>query len=134
MDKNVDDMCNVMRKPGGKNADRMPNRGQQVSVIAKENLKLAAFLFHHRWRCTIDWEVTGVHEDTMHLLAGQKRLKDEYKHPEVFLRINKSDVAGKLETIEEYLRSCHGVMRVPPAYIIRKNIIRPGVIMQVCNS
>ena len=46
-DKNVDDICNVVRKPGGKNANRMPNRGQQVSVIAQENLNLAVFLFHH---------------------------------------------------------------------------------------
>ena len=51
MDKNVDGICNVMRKPGGKNANRMPNWGQQVSVIAQENLNLAVFLFHHRWRC-----------------------------------------------------------------------------------
>ena len=27
--KNVDDICNVMRKPGGKNADRTPNRGSK---------------------------------------------------------------------------------------------------------
>ena len=47
-DKNVDNICNVMRKPCDKNANGMPNRGQQVSVIAKENLKLTAFLFHHR--------------------------------------------------------------------------------------
>ena len=59
-DKNVDDICNVVRKPGGKNANGMPNRGQQVSVIAQENLKLAIFLFHHKWRCTLDWEITAV--------------------------------------------------------------------------
>ena len=46
-DKNVDDICNVVRKPGSKNADGTPDRGQQVSVIAQENLKLAAFLFLH---------------------------------------------------------------------------------------
>ena len=49
-DKIVDDICNVMKKLGGKNSDGMPNRGQQVSVMAQENLKLAIFLFHHRWR------------------------------------------------------------------------------------
>ena len=32
--KNVDDIFNFMRKPSGKNADGMPNRKQQVSVIA----------------------------------------------------------------------------------------------------
>ena len=53
-DKNVNDICNIMRKLCGKNADEMHDRGQQVSVIAQENLKLAVFLFHHRWRCTFD--------------------------------------------------------------------------------
>ena len=46
--KNVGDICNIIRKPGSKNANGMPNRGQQVSVLAQENLKLAVFLFHHR--------------------------------------------------------------------------------------
>ena len=75
--KNVDDVCNVMRKPGGKNADGMPDRGWQVSVIAQENLKLAIFLFHHRWRCTLDWEIMRVNEDTVHLMTGQKKLEDK---------------------------------------------------------
>ena len=34
IDKNVDDICNVIRKPGGKNVNGTPNRGHQVSVIA----------------------------------------------------------------------------------------------------
>ena len=46
-DKSVDDICNVVRKPGSKNTSRMPDRWWQVSVIAKENLKLDVFLFHH---------------------------------------------------------------------------------------
>ena len=28
-DKNVNDICNVMRKPGGKNVDGMPNKRQR---------------------------------------------------------------------------------------------------------
>ena len=65
-DMNLDDICNVVRKPGNKNAEGTLDRGQQVSVIAKVNLKLAVFLFHHQWRCTFGWEVMGVHEDTVH--------------------------------------------------------------------
>ena len=57
MDKNIHDICNVVRKPGGKNADGTSNRGQQVSVIAQENLMFAAFLSHHLWRCALDWEI-----------------------------------------------------------------------------
>ena len=90
-----------MRKLGRKNTDGMLNRGQQVSVIAQENLKLAAFLFHHRWRCTLDWEITGVKKETVHFLAGQKKLKDKYKDFNVLLKINKSDMAGTMVSIKE---------------------------------
>ena len=47
-DKDVHDICNVVRKSGSKSADGMPDRGQKVSIMAQENLKLAPFLFHHR--------------------------------------------------------------------------------------
>ena len=86
--KNINDICNVIRKQGGKNANRTPDRGQQVSAIAQENLKLTAFLFHHRWRCIFDWEVTGMHEDTVYLLEGQKKLEDKYKDIDMLSKIN----------------------------------------------
>ena len=35
--KNVDYICNVMRKPGSKNANGTPDRGHHVLVIAQEN-------------------------------------------------------------------------------------------------
>ena len=69
----------------------------------KENLKLAVILFHHRWRYTFDLEVTGVCEDTVHLLAGQKRLKDKNKDQDVLPKVNKANMAGTMESIEEYL-------------------------------
>ena len=58
----------------------------------------------------------------MCLLTGQEKLKDEYKDPDVLLKINKSDMAETMESIKEYLRSHHGVVRAPLAYIIRKTI------------
>ena len=50
---------------------------------------LAAFLFDHRWRCTLDWEVTGVSEDRVCLLTGQKRLEDDYKEPDVLPKVKR---------------------------------------------
>ena len=35
-DKNVDDICNVVRKLGGKNANGIFKRGQSISVIVQE--------------------------------------------------------------------------------------------------
>ena len=63
-----------------------------------------------------------MHENTVHLLAGQKKLKDEYKDCDVLLKINKSDMAGTMEAIKKYLRS-HQDVRAPLAYVIRKTIL-----------
>ena len=41
----------------------------------------------------------------MHLLPGQKRLKNEYKDPDVLHKVNKSDMAGLMKAIKESLRS-----------------------------
>ena len=88
-----------------KKDDEIPSKGQQVSVIAQENLKLAVLPFHHVWRCTFDWEVTGVHEGTVCLLVGQKRLKDDYKDPNMLPKVNKADMAAMVEAIKDYCRT-----------------------------
>ena len=38
-------------------------------------------------------------------------------------KVNKLDMSGTMESIEEYLRSHHGIMRAPLACIVRKTII-----------
>ena len=75
-EKNVNDICNVMRKPSDKNADRTPNIGQQVSVMVQENLKLVIFLLHHWWRCTFYQEVMRILEGTVHLPLGHEKFDD----------------------------------------------------------
>ena len=61
MDKNVDDFYNDIRKSGGKEANVTPSWTTGFRHSSR-NLKLAAFLFHHRWRCTFDWQVIGVRD------------------------------------------------------------------------
>ena len=39
------------------------------------------------------------------------------------MMLPKVNMAGMKEAIEEYLRSCHGVVRAPLASIIRKTIL-----------
>ena len=43
----------------------------------------------------------GVSEDTVHIIAGQKRLKDEYKDLDVLPKVNKADMTRIMEAIEE---------------------------------
>ena len=64
----------------------------------------------------------GVHEDTLYLLAGQKRPKDDYKDTDVLHKVNKDGMVGTMKAIE-YLRSCHDVVTAPLAYIIWKMMI-----------
>ena len=70
-------------------------------------------------RCTIDCEVMGECKDTVHLLAGQKRLEDKYRDLEMLPKVKKADMAGTMGTIKDYMRLCHGVLRSPLAYILR---------------
>ena len=63
-----------------------------------------------------------MNEDSLHLMKGQKKLDDKHKDPNVLPKINKSDMAGMMAAIEEYLRLHHGVIRAPLAYVIRKTI------------
>ena len=59
-----------------------------------------------------------LHEDRVCLLAGENRLKHNYKDPDVLPKTNKSDMAETMEAIGEFLRSCHSVTRAPLAYIL----------------
>ena len=86
-DKNVDDICNIMRKSGGKNANRMPNSYSPRKPAA------SCLPISHWWRCTFDWEVMGVQEDIVHLLTRLKKLKDKYTDPDMLPKANKANMA-----------------------------------------
>ena len=43
-------------------------------------------------------------------MTEQKKLKDEYKDSDMLPKISKSDVAGTMEAIKEYLRLHDGVI------------------------
>ena len=57
-------------------------------------LMLATFLFHHSWNRTLDQEVKRRQEETICKLAGQKKLEDENKYPEMLSKVNKVDMVG----------------------------------------
>ena len=63
-----------------------------------------------------------MHEETLHLPAGQKKLKDDYRDPYMLPKINESDMAEVMEAMEEYIRLHQGVVRAPQAYVIGKTI------------
>ena len=46
-----------------------------------------------------------MNEKTVCFLVSQNKLKDEYKDLDVLLKINKSYMAGTMDSIKEYLRA-----------------------------
>ena len=38
-------------------------------------------------------------------------------------KVNEADMAGMVESIKEYLRSCHGIVTAPLACIARKTVV-----------
>ena len=38
------------------------------------------------------------------LLAGQKWLEDNYKDPDMLLKVNKADIMGMMEAMKNYLK------------------------------
>ena len=82
------------KKPCSKNVNGVPKKGHQVSVMAQDNLKLAAFLSHYSWRCIYDWEVTKVQKSTICKPVRQKTIKDKCKGPDVLPKVNKANVVG----------------------------------------
>ena len=43
-DKDIAAICNVIRRPDGLVSGKMPERGNQISILAAKNLKLTAFI------------------------------------------------------------------------------------------
>ena len=67
--------------------------GKQISVKTQENLFIAVVQIHNWKRCTFEWDATGVNKKVVHLLAGQKKLEDMNKDPEMLPNPNKADMA-----------------------------------------
>ena len=46
-DKDIDNLCSVVRRPGGTIANNVPNPGLNVSVRAQINMKLLVYYTQH---------------------------------------------------------------------------------------
>ena len=51
------------------------------------------------------------------------RFHDACTDPDILPDVNNAKMAGTMKVIKEYLHSCHGIMRAPFAYVIRKTTI-----------
>ena len=135
-DDEAEGPCSVVRKPGGTipnpNAGAagqpatIPDPGNAVSKRAENNLKLACFFVRHRTRISRPINVAGVTLDLVRQMRDLKQAEEDHEDPEPPKKlINDKDWPKTMEGLQEYLRSCLGVTKIPLAYVIRDTMIVP---------
>jgi hypothetical protein len=144
-DEEAEGLCRVVRKPGGTipnpNAGaagqpaEIPNPGNAVSKRAENNLKLACFLLRHRTRISRPIDAAGVTLALVRAMRDLKQVEDDHEdpHPPDNL-INEKDWPKTIDGLQEYLRSCLGVTKIPLAYVIRDTMIPPAAAVDVATN
>ena len=123
----IESLCKVVRRPGGTvpnpNAGdpgqpaTLSNPGEQVPLRAELNLKLACYYLRFKDQTS---RVVGSPEINLVNVRELRNHRDwEKSHkdvdaPELSLR----DWSRNIESIEEWLRGCLGVSKIPLAYVV----------------
>lgn len=129
-DSEIEALCKVVRRPGGTIANpqagvagqppTVPNPGKTVSLRAENNMKLAAYWLRFRAntsRTTTAAEITLPAVRSIRSLREWEEAHEPQDAPEGI--IQSKDWHKTLEAIQEYLRTCLGVTKIPLAYVVR---------------
>lgn len=126
-DANIENLCKVLRRPGGQNTSGNPDPGVKVSIRAEENLKLASYYCRHQERVSRPTSIPSITLSEVRKLSKQRDLEkvkstDTRQPPTVNLK----DWPRTMEAIEEYLQQFRGTTGVPLSYVIRHAIQPPS--------
>ena len=64
-DENTATICNIIRRPGSSVNRKMPDRGNQSSILAANNLKLTAFMFKMMELFSNDYDIGCVNSTSV---------------------------------------------------------------------
>ena len=119
-DEEIDNLCKVIRRTGGINPiTNVANLGIQVSLRAKNNLKLSRFFLKHKVKIGRVAVATNMTLDNIRLLRELKESEKEHKDPVVSPVIDANNWTKTIESLEEYLSGNIGVKGVPVSYVMR---------------
>ena len=134
-DKELKLLCYVCRRPGGTIANPNPdtqgninNPGNQISVRAETNLKLAAYYIRHRLHRTSRPVTPG--DITLEAVRGLITLRDfegnnpafHTKHYEGAPTADLKDWVRTLEALDVFLTETRGERNIPLYYVVRKEV------------
>lgn len=134
-DDEVEDLCKVVRRPGGTidnpNAAvagqpaRIPNPGIAVSMRATNNLKLMCYFLRYKERTSRDVTAADITTDSIRRLREYKTWEEQHEDPDA-PELSFRDWPRTIEAIKEYLRDCLGSTKIPLAYVIRDDLAVPA--------
>ena len=126
-DEEVTNLCKTLRRPGGlvpdpdDTTEMIQDPGVAITPRAETNLKLMVYYLRYRTRVS---RPKKEHLITLESVRGMKdhhRWEKDHKQVEA-PKINPKDWPSTIDSIEEYLRGCLGVTKIPLAYVIRDNM------------
>ena len=113
-DGDIENLCKVIRRPGGINhITNVSNLGLQVSLRDENNLKLASFLLKHKISTGRVAVPTDITLDNARLFHELKESKKEHTDTLVSPVIDTKNWPKTMESLEEYVRGHIGVKGVP---------------------
>ena len=121
-DKMAENLCKVLRRPGGATAGGNADPGLKVSARAEFNLKLAIYFIKHQDRVSRvvrpgDIDLAGIRR-----LVKQRDTEEGHTDPDIPPKISIKDWPATMEAVEEYLRQFRGQNGVPLNYVVRKDL------------
>jgi hypothetical protein len=130
-DEDVQDLCKVLRRPGGMIADPNPvdpfnigmiiNPGIVVPMRAQTNLQLASYFLCHQDRIlhpTQAADITAASVRSMQPISEhEKAVRETADVP----KLNEKDMVKTFDAIDSYLRVTLGETKIPLAYVTREN-------------
>ena len=129
-DSEVESLVKVIRRPGGTIADpapgaapdaHIPNPGVAVSLRAENNLKLACYFLCHKHKTSRTVNANDITVANVRASRNFKEWEDTQDDPSAPELTARPDWPKAFEAIQEWLKSCLGVTKIPLAYVIRAN-------------
>lgn len=133
-DDEVEDLCKVVRRPGGMIANpdataagqppNIPNPGIPVSLKATNNLKLVCYYLRYKARSSRVVTAAEIDAVTVRRYRDHKDWEEDHEDPDA-PELTFKDWPKTIDAIREFLRECLGTTKIPLAYVIRESQVVP---------
>ena len=98
-DEDITIICDIICRPSGLVSGKTPDRGNQISVLAVNNLKLMAFMFKKMEHCSKNYRIKDINSTFVLHYQHQWELKQKKPDNIEAPKVDKNDWAKTMENI-----------------------------------